>query len=343
MKFPHFALLATFGWAACFLPRSAQAQISEDSIQLSLDKLDLTGYSGTQPTSEGVLTGVSGVEYPLTDVAPFTALFSPRSFKVSEDGLSVLHKRTNETFPIPVYRSVFGNTLVQLFLDEDGSVSYAEIREDDSQYDTFFVGGDSLVPTNGTFGEDSIEEFLLTFTADDIDEEKLDNFSLTELIPPSSRDQLRRKLWTEDDDGFQKTVERSALNGCSTYRVVEIAIVYDAEFCGSRGSKNKARNRIIKIVASASALFERDMCVQLQLTDVYTPDSCGGTSNTFKNFNRDVFCGGTDYLLDDFSVWMTSKRDAAQIGSDSLVHLFTGFKPSGANAIGCAWKGTVSS
>jgi len=96
-------------------------------------------------------------------------------------------------------------------------------------------------------------------------------------------------------------------------------------------------------VCVCSALFEWDMCIQLQLTDVCTPDSCGGTSNTFKNFNQDVFCSGTDYLLDDFLAWMTSKRDAAQIGSDSLVHLFTGFKPLGANAIGCAWKGTVSS
>jgi len=99
----------------------------------------------------------------------------------------------------------------------------------------------------------------------------------------------------------------------------------------------------ILCVCVCSALFEWDMCIQLQLTDVCTPDSCGGTSNTFKNFNQDVFCSGTDYLLDDFSAWMTSKRDAAQIGSNSLVHLFNGFKPSGVNAIGCTWKGTVSS
>lgn len=82
------------------------------------------------------------------------------------------------------------------------------------------------------------------------------------------------------------------------------------------------------------------MCVQLQLTDIYAPDdTCGGESKTFKNFNRGSFCKGTEYLLEDFSSWMFSKRNSAKIDPDALVHLFTGVKPS--DAIGCAWTGTV--
>jgi len=95
------------------------------------------------------------------------------------------------------------------------------------------------------------------------------------------------------------------------------------------------------IVASASAIYERDLCLQLQLSNIYTPDdNCGGESNTFKNFSRNFLCRGSAYMLDDFARWMTGKRDSASIDSDALVHLFTGSKPS--DAIGCAWTGVVS-
>ena len=326
-----------FGSAVWHLPRAAHAQVfTEDALQLELEELGLRTISGAQFVGEGILTSAQGIEYLINETVPYTSLFSSSSYEVSDDGGSVTHKRTNETFRIPVFRSVHeNNTLVQVFTEEDGTVSYAEIRGEDKQFDTYFVATSMRSAANGTDG-DAENDILLSFVTDDIDTDKLENLTLSERVPPVSSRHLRTLV----QGNLTTTVERQA--ACSKLKVIKVAVVYDSEFCGFRGSTSKTRDRIIAVAAAASAYYERDMCVKLQLTDIYTPDkTCGGTSSTFKNFNRGSLCSGTKYMLNDFSSWMSGKRGVANIDDGALVHLFTGYKPSG--ALGCAWTGTVRS
>lgn len=331
-------------WAAVgiLFATKALAQMPEDLLQSGLDDLDLRAFAGTQPVNEGVLESARGIKYPLSELSPFLDLFSPDSFEVSEDGTSVQHKQTNETFRIPVFRSVYdNNTVVMVVTDEAGAVSYAEIRDEDKQYDTFFVAGEFFSAANGTVGEDGIDDdVLLSFMAEDIDDDKLENFTLGELPPPMENGNSRFLQHEVGNFGHQ-AAERLGANGCGTFRAVKLAVVFDSEFCGNFDSADEAVDRIMAIVASASAIYERDLCLQLQLSNIYSPDdSCGGESKTFKNFNRNVLCRGSAFMLDDFGRWMTGKRDSANIDADALVHLFTGSKPS--DAIGCAWTGVVS-
>ena len=311
--------------------------LTEDFVQLELDELGLRTYSGAQPLSEGVLTSSQGVEYLLSDTLPYSSLFDPSSYEVSEDGTSVTHTRTGESFRIPIFRSVHdNNTLVQVFTEEEGIVSYAEIRGEDAHFDTFFVATSMRAAANGTDGE-VVDDILLSFVTDDIDIDELEKLNLSERVPPVSTRHLRNLV----DASRNTAVERLPAVSCSKFTVVKLAVVYDSEFCGSRGSTDKTRNRIIAIAAAASAYYERDMCVRLQLTDIYTPDkTCGGTSSTFKSFSRSSLCDGTKYMLKEFTSWMASKRSSAKIDPDALVHLFTGFKAS--DSIGCGWTGTVS-
>ena len=329
------SLAFAFGSAVWQLPQSVHAQLfTEDALQLELEELGLRAITGAQSVGEGVLTSAQGIDYLLNETVPYTSLFSSSSYDVSADGASVTHKRTNETFRIPVFRSVHeNNTLVQVFTEEDGTVSYAEIRGEDNTFDTFFVATSMRSAANGTDG-DAVNDVLLSFVTDDIDTDKLGNLSLSERVPPGSTRHLRTLV----EGNVNTTVERQA--ACSKFKVIKVAMVYDSEFCGFMRSTSKTRDRIVAVVAAASAYYEREMCVKLQLTDIYTPDkTCGGTSSTFKNFNRGSLCSGTKYMLNDFSSWMAGKRDVAKIDDGALVHLLTGYKPSG--AIGCAWTGTV--
>jgi len=220
-------------WAAVgiLFATKALAQLPEELLQSGLDDLDLRAFAGTQPLNEGVLESARGIKYPLSELSPFLDLFSPDSFEVSEDATSVQHKKTNETFRIPVFRSVYdNNTVVMVVTDEAGAVSYAEIRDEDKQYDTFFVAGEFFPAANGTVGEDGIDDgtpadVLLSFMAEDIDDEKLENFTLGELPPPMENGRSRFLQHEVGNFGHQ-AAERFGANGCGTFRAVKLAVVY---------------------------------------------------------------------------------------------------------------------
>lgn len=225
MKF-LLSFLLTVGSAIGLLPLTVYAQeFTEDFLQVNLDELGLRTFSGAQPLSESVLTSAQGVDYPLSDVVPYTALFASSSFQVSEDGLSVTHKRTNETFRVPVFRSMHdNNTVVQLFTEEDGTISYAEIRGEDKEFDTFFVATSFLSAANGTSGEDLPKDILLSFMADDIDEDQLNNFTLSERVPPLATRRLQNHADNGDDDSLEGAVERFSAFNCDKFRAVKIAV-----------------------------------------------------------------------------------------------------------------------
>jgi len=225
MKFLTSVLLSV-GSALYLLPRTVDSQVlTEDFLQINLDELGLSRFSGAQPLSDGVLTSAQGVDYPLSEVLPYTALFASSSYQISENCLSATHKRTNETFRIPVFRSIHDNNIVvQLFTEEDGTISYAEIRGEDKDFDTFFVATNFLSAANGTSGEDLPKDILLSFMADDINEDQLNNFTLSERVPPLATRRLRTLASNGDDDSLEGAVGRFSAFNCEKFRAVKIAV-----------------------------------------------------------------------------------------------------------------------
>jgi hypothetical protein len=323
---------------------SKDVSIYEDAVRKGLDELNLLGFADVQEVNSGFLTDVQGVEYSLSKLLPYADLFSPESFIVSKDGKMVKHKASNLTIRIPVLRGVFdNNTIVQVSTSDNGNLSFAEIRTSDPKYDTFFVqesfASALLVQQDETVVNP--EEALLSFTASDIDEETLaKSFTLGDPRPLNRTD---RDLEVLDDGELviaNSTRVQTVSAACQSFTIVKIAIVYDSELCGLFGSASAARAKIIAIVASASVLYERLLCVKLQLTDIYTPDSaCGGRSKTFGGFDQANICGGSG-LIYDFADWMQPRRAALGIDKNALVHLFTGI-PKLSSTIGCAFTGGV--
>lgn len=298
-----------------------------------LDELDLVGFSGLQSLQNDVLVDGQGNEFPLDRLAPYSDLFDPDSFDLSSDGTVVVHKISGKRIEIPIFRSSYDDksSMVQVLKDPStGHVSYAEVRGKTTHNDTFFVNTEAVAQTSNigeTFGP---ADTFLTFTAADINGTKID-FDLGDAYP----------AMLENEKMEQGHGRR--LDHCDTYRVFRVAIVYDSPLCNVYGSVRATEQHVLAIVASASAMYERDMCVKMQLTDLWSPDSrCDGVQQTFSNFEYAIPCGGTASLLGDFTDWSRSQRDRRGIHSGSLMHFFTGI-PRVTSTIGCAWTGTVSS
>jgi Metallo-peptidase family M12 len=327
----------------------AQNVINEDAVQQGLESLDLTGFSDIQAWSQtgGTLTDYDRqIPFSLENLQPYTELFAPDSYHISDDGRFVTHLLTNETFATPIFRSLQDDgTVIQIATTELGNISFAEIRvPDPKRYnDTFFLPSeflrDSIIGPDGNEDPFQDKEILLSFTADDFDDEKLSSaFDLDDLEVPISN---RLRLLSMNHPSRRNAATGSfAAGACGQYQIVKVAVVYDAALCSAYGSMSATRNRIISIAASASLFYERDMCVKLQLNAVYTPDStCGGSSFT-NNFYTPSACRGNQNLLDDFTSWIQSRRNALGIDRSALIHLFTGADKV-TSTIGCAWTGGV--
>ena len=332
-------------------------EFSEDALQLGLETLDLVGYTNLQSWTNNEIDGdddetpnvlVNGSnEYILDNLLPYQELFDPDYFQI--DGSMVTNIRSQDTFRIPIYRSVTsdGHT-IQLATNEMGNISFAEIRVPDPLLadDIFYIPSDVL---RSDIGEDALSstDVLISFTSRDLNNDKFGNlYELDEVEPPTNRrNRLVRRMLdelptlesseanTDDDDAAVATI-------CSQYQIVKIAVVYDASLCRTYGNMAATRNRIINIVASASLYYEREICTKLQLADIYTPDATCSSTPFTNQFNTESACRGNSNLLDDFSSWIRQRRSAVGIDSNAIVHLLTGAAKV-TSTIGCAFTSSV--
>jgi hypothetical protein len=278
----------------------------------------------------GTLQDLHGNNYALVKTRPHVQLFSS-NFLVKKNGTVVMNIRTGERFPVTVYRAAFEKETIVQIVNDGRAIAYAEIRHAKGVDDTFFLPNENET------------ESLNRFSANDIGEAGLlDSYSepLALLRIFSERSlrggrQMLPEFVYQSGDGTRTSAE-----SCTFFKVVKVAIVYDAEFCALYGSTDATRNRILGIVASASLYYERDMCVRLELDEIYSPDDCSGESNTFGQFTRHVACGTTEpHLLGEFAVWMTQRRRSFGIYPGAIVHYITGYPSPG--TLGCAYLGTL--
>lgn len=313
----------------------------------SLDELDLLRFDGFQSPRDNLLRTKAGKVYDVSTARPYTDLFDSESFSFSpdgSDGLTVYHKRSGQSFPLSVYRIETSDTsIVQVVKDETSSIVYGEVRETGRAEDSFFMATDrerSARLSTDEATSDDVGTTLLSFRSSDIDRAKLaENYDFGE-APPIAVSDRHKEFANSGNEGNR----RLANGDCSSYQVVPVAIVYDSPLCGVYGSHEATIRRLMTIAASASALYERDMCVQLRLTDVHSPDTrCGGDdSSTFGDFFYENACGDGESLLDDFTLWTRRERGRSGINNDSLLHYFTGVpRPTNSRSIGCAWIGVV--
>ena len=224
---------------------------------------------------EQALIQEDGAKFDLSLLQPYADLFSSDYFSPSADKSEVVDKRTGKRITVSIFRASYddGSTLLVEKDGSDGRIAYAEVRRPRGIPDMFLVPDVEL----GVNSESSGESFL-TFTSDDIDTELLNSkFSYGEVEFPTDidlfdgdrllRTKKREKAENKEADKLSNAESRQGGDEtfstatwstiCPSFQVVNIAIVFDSDFCSMFGSFELAQRRIMTIVASASYHYER--------------------------------------------------------------------------------------
>lgn len=328
---------------------------------LPLKKKDYPTYSVEVLSHDetSIITDTDGNHYDLSRLRPYVDLFSNRYFVSYTDNNKksyMIDKRTDETIQVSVFRAVYDDhTVVIAEKNERGKIVYLEVRRPRGESDLFLVQSPWMVHSEEGLSQVDEETFsLMAFTENDIDEEELQaKFHYGEVNVPEevmgNEDRFLRSVQQQKDHqvplflslNYNHESQNATFSGshCDSFRVVRVAIAFDSDFCRFYGGYEATRRRILTIVASASYHYERDLCVKLELTDIYTPDNCFGYS-MFEDFAREIPCGKSNSFLDQFSKWMKKKRASLEIDDDSTVHIFSGFHPP-QGTVGCAYVGSL--
>jgi len=143
-----------------------------------------------------------------------------------------------------------------------------------------------------------------------------------------------RKL-TKDYDSSLNENERHLQSGCSSLKVIDIAIAYDSSFCAKAGGSGNANNAVQQIVARVSTLYQNNFCGKIQIS--HMEGFCDPNTDPYAAGVRlnQSGCGNSGLLQFFSGYWSTNRgsvrRDAA--------HLFSGTGLECSNdgcVIGCA-------
>ena len=116
-------------------------------------------------------------------------------------------------------------------------------------------------------------------------------------------------------------IEDSAFTtfGCGYYKVIELAIVYDATFCSWTGGASNAWNKITQIVSMASAKFQQDLCVSIKISAL--EGHCNYSLDPYRKMRTQYSGCAHKGLLQDFTkYWHYNRKDIPR----DAAHLFVG-------------------
>jgi Metallo-peptidase family M12 len=233
-------------------------------------------------------------------------------------------------------------------------------------------GGDTIMITKGMsdeihtldiFGPDGSDEYMATvkpgvlasITADDLDLESLKKFTMGDMVFLDGEEE------NDEAEPFQRALKGAPLlegrylrakkkqrevvspggagdrflqsSGCSSFRVIEVALAFDSTFCAKQGGEQATRQEIERIVARASLMYQaQGVCTKLVIS--HLEGFCSSSQDPYRagvNTN-DIGCSGQNGLLQAFKqYWQVNRgsvrRDAA--------HLFYARDLAG-SSVGCA-------
>lgn len=216
-----------------------------------------------------------------------------------------------------------------------------------------------IVHTDGstTYMEEMLEGVVATVRPESRDRESLKKFVMAhreidengdvtyedemgEVEADESANDWTRKLL--ESAGETTGEERNLQSGCSSFRVIEVAIAYESSYCSAVGGASNANAAVQQIVARASTLYENNFCGKIEIS--HLEGFCNADSDPYRAgvLLNNSGCGRIG-LLDFFAnFWRTNR---ASITRDSA-HLFsgTGLECTGNSCvIGCATRPSLCS
>lgn len=171
-------------------------------------------------------------------------------------------------------------------------------------------------------GHDGSEVFLqalsdgsfVSIRQQDVDREKLKGLSIGGIR--GDEDELIL------DSDFHDAGTRKLQQGCSSYKVVEVAIAYDSSFCWlvAGGSPDRARSVVEEAVARATLLYE-EICIHVRLS--HLEGYCTASQDPYRAViaTNNIGCESQRGALQVFQDFWQSSRSSI---SRDTAHLFFG-------------------
>ena len=131
----------------------------------------------------------------------------------------------------------------------------------------------------------------------------------------------------------------SRQGGCSSTKIIEVAIAYDSQFCSFFGGSERANAVVQQTISETSQIYERQLCTKIEL--VHLEGYCNRNNDPYRNmFSRSV-CDQNDdrSLIKQVQQYWVSNR--AHVKRD-VMHLFYGVRDE-TSTIGCAFRGAMCS
>ena len=234
-------------------------------------------------------------------------------------------------------------------------------------------GGDTIMITKGIsddirtldiFGLDGSDEYmatvkpglLATVTADDVDLESLKKFTMGDMaflddtdeddeVEPFERGSageslpegryLRAKNKQKEGVSHGSAGDRFLQSsGCSSFRVIEVALAFDSTFCAKQGGEQATRQEIERIVARASLMYQaQGVCTKLVIS--HLEGFCSSSQDPYRTGvnTNDIGCSGNGFgLLPAFTQYWQANRGSVR---RDAAHLFYARDLAG-TAVGCA-------
>jgi hypothetical protein len=268
---------------------------------------------------------------------PFAAMFDPRSFHYASDYANeVTNLRTGEVIPVRVYRGIYNDTSILFAKDDNDNFAYALIRPRDEPPIYFNRNKDSQELS--IISADKLRSIGLALLSDEVVE--IDDDKGGGQYPPHRRRRSSPVLRQLQVFNYQRGDGSS--DECVYFRVISVAIAYDAEFCQHyRGLKDATEVSIHFMFPIASSFFENDFCVRLRLSAIIQDSGgeCSLTDSHYRGFNKSACAGTTENpgYLREFATFMQLQRQPSGIDDNALIHMLSG-APSPDAIYGCAFQ-----
>ena len=234
-----------------------------------------------------------------------------------------------------------------LFLvkDEQNEAAFVHIQDGDKE--TMLVA----VPKKrggGALDDEESSGMMIAMSPDDYDFEKLNRMfhygevtgeaddqasytpTATEDVaaPP---DDTAEFLWSNNSTVLFADGVTARAGSCSSFKTIDVAILYDSSFCAVYGSSSAAERRIEAIVGMASQRYAvPGLCTNIRIAKI--EGYCDRSSDPWRNVVSN------NNLLDIFqSDWNQNRQSTSR----DVAHFFSGTKYSQGSDVGLAYDGTV--
>jgi Metallo-peptidase family M12 len=175
---------------------------------------------------------------------------------------------------------------------------------------------------------------------DEAYERALGGFSLPEGRYLRTTTKKQQEVVSPGGDMVSSVGDRSLQStGCSSLRVVEVAVAFDSTFCAKQGGEQATRQEVERIVARASMMYQQQgVCTKVVIS--HMEGFCSSSQDPYRaGVDANTSGGGVCGLLGSFQQYWQANRGSVR---RDAAHLFYARDLAG-GAVGCAFVSALCS